>query len=112
MAKVIALRFDTVKEVSTVKTLLEIGLMDPEVSPGDAQTGREIIQQLNKCGELFIEQDKQKLKEAQADMDMESTENKRYAGSKQDYITVDDAGVNTATGQYEQGSANCEVCDD
>ena len=33
MAKVIALRFDNVKEVSTVKTLIEIGLLDPEVSP-------------------------------------------------------------------------------
>ena len=111
MAKVIALRFDTVKEVSTVKTLLEIGLMDPEVSPGDAQTGREIFQQLNKCGALFIEQDKQKLKAAQADMDMESTENKRYAGSKQDYNIVDDAGVNVETGKFQQDQS-CEVCDD
>jgi|TARA_R100000278_G_scaffold89598_1_gene68341 hypothetical protein len=108
MAKVIALRFDNVKEVSTVKTLIEIGLLDPEVSPQDSVRGREIIKQLNKCAEMFIE----KQKAEAADMDMESTENKRFAGSKQDYITVDDAGVNTATGQYEQGSANCEVCDD
>ena len=80
MAKVIALRFDTVKEVSTVKTLIEIGLLDPEVSPRDASTGREIIQQLNKCADLFAEREM----EQAADMDMEATENKRFAGSMQD----------------------------
>ena len=101
MAKVIALRFDNVKQVSTVKTLLEIGLTDPEVSPRDAGTGREIIQQLNKCADLFAER---QMAEA-ADMDMESAENKRFAGSKQDHISIDEPEV-------EQGSANCEVCDD
>ena len=80
MAKVIALRFDTVKEVSTVKTLLEIGLLDPEVSPQDSIRGREIIKQLNKCADLFAEREM----EQAADMDMEATENKRFAGSMQD----------------------------
>ena len=42
MDKVIALRFDNLKEISTVKTLLEIGLADLEVSPGDAIIGRQI----------------------------------------------------------------------
>ena len=44
-------------------------------------------------------------------MDMESTENKRYAGSKQDYNIVDDAGVNVETGKFQQDQS-CEVCDD
>ena len=80
MAKVIALRFDTVKEVSTLKTLIEIGLTDMEVSPQDSIRGREIIKQLNKCADMFSER---QMAEA-ADMDMEATENKRYAGSMQD----------------------------
>lgn len=82
MAKVIALRFDTVKEVSTVKTLLEIGLLDPEVSPQDSIRGREIIKQLNKCADLFAEREMEQA--ADMDMDMEATENKRFAGSMQD----------------------------
>tara|TARA_R100001015_G_C4572695_1_gene130508 strand:+ start:13 stop:198 length:186 start_codon:yes stop_codon:yes gene_type:complete len=57
MDKVIALRFDTLKEISTVKTLLEIGLSDLEVSPGDAIIGRQVIEQLNKCSELMQKQD-------------------------------------------------------
>mgnify|MGYP003122194979 FL=1 len=56
MDKVIALRFDNLKEISTVKTLLEIGLADLEVSPGDAIIGRQIIEQLNKCSKLMQKQ--------------------------------------------------------
>ena len=80
MAKVIALRFDSVKEVSTLKTLIEIGSQDPELRPQDAIRGREILKQLNKCADLFTER---QMAEA-ADMDMEAAENKRFAGSKQD----------------------------
>tara|TARA_Y100000004_G_C8853378_1_gene385729 strand:- start:721 stop:906 length:186 start_codon:yes stop_codon:yes gene_type:complete len=59
MDKVIALRFDNLKEISTVKTLLEIGLSDMEVSPGDALIGRQIIEQLNKCGEMMQKKNEQ-----------------------------------------------------
>tara|TARA_Y100001937_G_scaffold87263_1_gene118128 strand:- start:204 stop:389 length:186 start_codon:yes stop_codon:yes gene_type:complete len=56
MDKVIALRFDNLKEISTVKTLLEIGLADLEVSPGDAVIGRQVIEQLNNCSKLMQKQ--------------------------------------------------------
>ena len=56
MDKVIALQFENVKEISVVKTLIEIGLADLEVSPGDAVIGRQVIQQLNKCGEMMQKQ--------------------------------------------------------
>ena len=59
MDKVIALRFDNLKEISTVKTLLEIGLSDLEVSPGDAIIGRKIIEQLNNCSNLMKKQNEQ-----------------------------------------------------
>lgn len=59
MDKVIALRFDNLKEISTVKTLLEIGLSDLEVSPGDAIIGRQIIEQLNNCSNLMKKQNEQ-----------------------------------------------------
>lgn len=56
MDKVIALQFENVKEISVVKTLIEIGLADLEISPGDAVIGRQVIQQLNKCGEMMQKQ--------------------------------------------------------
>ncbi len=56
MDKVIALRFDNIKEISVVKSLIEVGLQDPEISPGEAITGREIIKQLNKCATLMQKQ--------------------------------------------------------
>jgi hypothetical protein len=56
MDKVIALRFDSLKEISTIKTLLEIGLSDLEVSPGDAIIGRQVINELNKCSESMQKQ--------------------------------------------------------
>ena len=57
MDKVIALQFENVKEISVVKTLIEIGLADLEISPGDAVIGRQVIEQLNKCGEMMQKQD-------------------------------------------------------
>ena len=59
MEKVIALRFDNLKEISVVKSLIEIGLADLEVSPGDAVIGRQIIEQLNNCGKLIQKQNGQ-----------------------------------------------------
>ncbi len=56
MDKVIALRFDNIKEISVVKSLIEIGLQGLEISPGDAVIGRQVIQQLNKCGEMMQKQ--------------------------------------------------------
>jgi len=56
MDKVIALQFENVKEISVVKTLIEIGLADLEISPGDAVIGRQVIEQLNKCGEMMQKQ--------------------------------------------------------
>jgi len=107
MAKVIALRFDTVKEVSTLKSLIEVGLNDPQMSPRDKKVGEEILKCLNGCADLFLERaSKEKAKQEseipipfEEDVDMESTENKRFAGSMQD---------NT---QAMKASA-CDVCDD
>ena len=59
MDKVIALRFENKKEISTVKTLLEIGINDASTSPGDAKIGKHIIEILNKCAESMLKYDEQ-----------------------------------------------------
>lgn len=59
MDKVTALRFESKKEISTVKTLLETGINDASTSPGDAKTGKHIIEVLNKMVENMPKQNGQ-----------------------------------------------------
>tara|TARA_R110000851_G_scaffold281965_1_gene435462 strand:- start:1646 stop:1846 length:201 start_codon:yes stop_codon:yes gene_type:complete len=55
MAKVIALRFDNIREVSALKTFIELGLKDLRVSPGDSKVGKEILEALAGCSKMFME---------------------------------------------------------
>jgi hypothetical protein len=59
MDKIIALRFESLKEISAIKTLMEIGIVDAKTSPGDAQIGRHIIEVLNKCAKNMQEYNEQ-----------------------------------------------------
>ncbi len=111
MAKVIALRFDTIKEVSTLKTLIEVGLSDPMISPREKKEGEELLKTLNGCAELFLDRDTRTVDDAgvdvetgkvatpSPDIDYESSENKRFAGSMQD----DTQAMNASA---------CKTCDD
>lgn len=53
MDKVIALRFETKKEVQVLRRLLNEGMFDIEVSTDDLSIGKQISEQLDKCIELF-----------------------------------------------------------